>query len=257
MCVTLNAAFPDYFWTVRPFGVVSADAKRTTNGCDTVALYFTRREDGETRVKKKISERGRPDRCDRIWVASAAYFANRAIGPYLRGSEPDDGRQVFAFGRRQVPLLPEPAFQFVRLRLAEQHAALAFLVHRAAVRRMAARAARAAAGRTRPVVVGTGRGRDVVVELVVHLVRVRLRRFSLAADPGLRSATAADACSDDNAAAADDRSVGCQPAGRARRVRQVGHARRRAVRAGLLRAVIDAEPCGHVNERIVLLRDGA
>lgn len=170
-----------------------------------------------------------------------------AGGPYLRGSEPDDGRQVFAFGRRQVPLLPEPALQLVRLRLAEQHAALAFLVHRRAVRRMAASAAAAATGRTRPVVVGgTGRGRHVVVELVVHLVRVRFRGLSFAADPGLGPA-AAHASSDDAAAAAadaDDRSVGGQPARRAGRVRQVRHARRRAVRAGLLRAVTDAETCG-------------
>lgn len=151
---------------------------------------------------------------------------------YLCGCESDDGRQVFAFRGRKVPLLPEPALQLVRLCLAEQDAALAFLVHRSAVGRPSATRAR----RTGPVVFAA---RVVVVELVVHLVAVHLGRFPLAgpadadtdADHRSRSAVAAHA----------DRRVGRQAAGRARRIGQVRDAGRRAVRARLLRTVTQPE----------------
>lgn len=46
----------------------------------------------------------------------------------LGGRQPDDGGQVFAFGRRQIALLPEPPLQLVCLRLREEHSPLALLV---------------------------------------------------------------------------------------------------------------------------------
>jgi hypothetical protein len=71
----------------------------------------------------------------------------------LRRSQPDDRGQVFAFGSRQVPLLPEPALQLVRLGLAEQDATFAFFVHSTASATAAVDVGwvTAGAGRTGPV----------------------------------------------------------------------------------------------------------
>jgi len=151
----------------------------------------------------------------------------------LRGSQPDDRSQMFAFGSRQVPLLPEPALQLVRLGLAEQDAALAFFVHCST----AAAAAdigwvTAGAGRTGPVLFAA-RGARLVVEVVIHFVAFRFGRFVLGAGAGHGTGTAARAD-----VGVGVRSVGRQSTRRARRVRQVRHPGRRAVRAGLLGPVM-------------------
>lgn len=110
----------------------------------------------------------------------------------LRGREPDDGREVFPLGCRQVALLAEAALQLVGLRLGEEDAALALLV--------------AGAG-----ALGGGRGavgllvEGLVVGVVLAVVlELRLRLGLEPAHPHRRG-------------------VRVQEARRAPRVRQVGH----------------------------------
>lgn len=131
---------------------------------------------------------------------------------HLGRRQPDDGGEVFALRRRQIPLLAEPSLQLVGLRFAEQYPSFAFLV--------------AVAGRAGAAAVHGDVGGALVRRLVAGLLLDVLVQFFVQVDALRLHGTGG---------------VGVEEARRAGRVRDVGDAGRRAVRTGLLLLVVVAQ----------------
>ena len=59
-------------------------------------------------------------------IANPLHFVPVVLEPdfHLGGRQADQAGEVLPLGRREVPLLPEPALKFVRLRLGKEHKTL-------------------------------------------------------------------------------------------------------------------------------------